>query len=122
MWLFTVTTGTVLHIRPLFECLTAAHLTVHLAKCEFAHATVAYLGHVVGQGKVRPAQVKVLAVEQFPIPTTKKKLMRFLEMVGYYHRFCNSFSSVVAPLTDLLKTSLISYLSAGFPERKGPSV
>lgn len=29
--------------------------------------------------------------------------MRFLGMVGYYRSFCKNFSSVVAPLTDLLK-------------------
>ena len=29
--------------------------------------------------------------------------MRFLGLVGYYRSFCKNFSSVVAPLTDLLK-------------------
>ena len=99
----------VLHIRQLFERLAAACLTVNPAKCEFAHATVMYLGHVVGQGQVRPVQAKVLAVEQFPTPTTKRKLMRFLGMVGYYRRFCKNFSSVVAPLIDLLKT-IVKYM------------
>ena len=96
----------VLHIRQLFERLAAACLTVNPAKCEFAHATVMYLGHVVGQGQVRPVQAKVLAVVQFPTPATKKELMLFLGMVGYYRRFCKNFSSVVAPLTDLLKTNV----------------
>ncbi len=32
-----------------------------------------YLGYVVGQGQVRPVSAKVQAVEQFPVPTTKKK-------------------------------------------------
>lgn len=29
--------------------------------------------------------------------------MRFLGLVGYYRAFCRNFSTVVAPLTDLLK-------------------
>ena len=29
--------------------------------------------------------------------------MRFLGMAGYYRKFCNNFSSMSAPLTDLLK-------------------
>ncbi|XP_050923269.1 uncharacterized protein LOC127139346, partial [Lates calcarifer] len=49
----------VLRIRQLFDRLRDAHLTVNLAKCEFAKATVTYLGKVVGQGQVRPVRAKL---------------------------------------------------------------
>ncbi|KAL2076463.1 hypothetical protein ACEWY4_027927 [Coilia grayii] len=91
------------HVRALFQRLLAAKLTVNLAKCEFARATVVYLGKVVGQGQVCPVRAKVQAIDKFPPPTTKKELMRFLGMVGYYRSFCANFSSVVSPLTSLLK-------------------
>lgn len=91
-------------IRALFERLEEARLTINLAKCEFARATVTYLGRVVGQGRVAPVQVKVMAIEKFPRPTTKKELQRFLGLVGYYRIFCRNFSTVVFPLTELLKT------------------
>ncbi|KAI2645271.1 Retrovirus-related Pol polyprotein [Labeo rohita] len=93
-------------LRALLTRLAEACLTVNLAKCEFAKATVSYLGKVVGQGKVRPVQAKVLAIQQFPSPSTKKELMHFLGMVGYYRGFCSNFSTVVSPLTDLLKSSV----------------
>ena len=64
-------------VRNLFDRLRDAHLTVNLAKCEFAKATVTYLGKVVRQGQVRPVQAKVTAVEQYPVPSTKKELMLF---------------------------------------------
>lgn len=80
-----------------------AQLTVNLAKCEFAKATVTYLGKVVGQEVVRPVDAKVVAIQRFPVPLIKKDLMRFLGMVGYYRSFCRNFSTIVAPLTDLLK-------------------
>ena len=44
-------------IELLFERLVKAHLTINLAKCAFAKATVTYLGHVVGQGCVAPVLV-----------------------------------------------------------------
>ena len=75
-------------IQALFEHLAEVRLTVNLAKCEFAKATVTYLGRVVGQGCVTPFQAKVMAVERFPLPTTKKELQRFLGLVGYYRGFC----------------------------------
>lgn len=60
----------------LFERLLVAGLTVNMAKYEFAKATIAYLGRVVGQDTVRPVHAKVLAVQQYPAPLTKKELMR----------------------------------------------
>lgn len=93
-------------IADLLSRFEEAGLTVNLAKCEFAKATVTYLGKVVGQGFVRPVRAKVEAIDGFPSPTTKKELMRFLGLVGYYRGFCRNFSTVVAPLTDLLKAKV----------------
>ena len=39
-------------IREFFERLSKEKLTINLAKSEFCHATLTFLGHVVGQGQV----------------------------------------------------------------------
>lgn len=62
-----------------------------------------YLGKEVGQGTMRPLQEKVSAVERFPFSLTKKELIHFLGLIGYYRSFCPNFSTVVSPLTGLLK-------------------
>ncbi len=93
------------HLKTLcmvFDHLQAFSLTLNLAKCEFGKATVTYLGKQVGQGEVRPIAAKVQAIVQFPAPTTKRQLRRFLGMAGYYRGFCKNFSDVVLPLTNLL--------------------
>ncbi len=84
-----------------FHRLSAASLTLNLRKCEFAKALVTYLGKQMGNGQVRPLDGKIAVVLEFPVPTTRRKLHRFLGMVGYYRCFCNNFSSVVATLTRL---------------------
>lgn len=89
-------------LRTVFERLRAANLTLNLAKCEFGRATVTYLGKEVGQGYVRPVEVKVTAIAEFPVPATRRELRRFLGMAGYYRSFCKNFSTVVTPLTSLL--------------------
>ncbi|XP_076069754.1 uncharacterized protein LOC143041630 [Oratosquilla oratoria] len=76
---------------------------MNLAKNEFGHARITFLGHVVGKGEVQPIAAKITAILQYPAPSDKKGVMRLLGMVGYYRRFCPNFS-VVAPLTDLLST------------------
>ena len=75
----------------LFEKLSDAKLTVNLCKCEFRKATVTFLRHVVEQGNVKPVVAKVKAICEFPVPKGKKQLTRFLDMAGYYRKFCPIF-------------------------------
>jgi hypothetical protein len=75
-------------------------------KGEFGCATVTYLGHEVGQGHVKPVQAKISAILEFPTPTSKKQLMRFLCMAAYYRKFCLDFSNITEPLTMLLKKNV----------------
>ena len=78
-----------------------AKLTINLMKSEFGKATVKYLGHIVGQGQVRPLDAKIQTIVKYPIPTSRKELARFLGMAGYYRNFCLNFSDIAAPLTNL---------------------
>ena len=90
-------------IRQLFIRLREVKLTVNLAKTELGCAHVVYLGHVVGQGHIKPVEAKVEAVTKFPNPANRRELMRFLGMAGYYWKFCKNFSLVAEPLTQLLR-------------------
>ena len=74
--------------KEFFEKLLKANLTINLVKSEFGRATVTYLGYEVGQGKVKPLTAKIDTIIEFPVPKTKKELMRFLGMAGYYRKFC----------------------------------
>ncbi len=94
------------HLERVHKVLTRfaeANLTVNLAKSEFGHAEIVFLGHAVGNGLVKPLDAKVQSIVEYPAPTTKKELMRFLGMVGYYRRFCKNFSTITASLTNLLR-------------------
>ena len=42
-------------------------------------------------------------ITNFPTPTNKTQLMRFLGMVGFYRKFCKNFAVVAEPLTRLLQ-------------------
>ena len=42
------------------------------------------------------------AISDFPVPTCKRQLMRFLGMADYYRKFCDNFSVIAEPLTNLL--------------------
>ena len=59
-----------------------------------------FLDHVVGQDQVKASFAKVQAINDFPVPSSKKQIMltRFLGMAGYNRTFCNNVSSMSAPL------------------------
>ena len=84
-------------IRQFYDRLSDAKLTINLSKSEFACATVTHLGHVVGQGQIKPVDSKVCAINDFPRPENKKQLMRFLSMAGYYWKFVLISLQLVSP-------------------------
>ena len=86
--------------------LQEARMTVKLAKTTFGRATVTYLGHEVGQGRVRPKTANITAILNYPVPTSRKALLRFLGMAGYYRRFCPNFSAAAYPLTHLTSAAV----------------
>ena len=79
------------------------NLTINLSKSEFGHAEMTFLGHIMGNGQVKPTSAKIQAIVNHPTLRDKQKLRHFLGMAGYYRRFCHNFSLITAPLTNLLK-------------------
>ncbi|GFX70391.1 hypothetical protein TNCV_249131 [Trichonephila clavipes] len=56
-----------------------------------------------GLGKRSPAQLKVQTILDFPVPRNKIQVRAFLGIAGYYRQYIPMFSSLAAPLTELLK-------------------
>ncbi len=90
-------------LEDVFKQLKATNLTLNLSKCEFGQATVTYLGKVV----VSPIEAKVEAIVNFPVPSSRREVKRFLGMAGYYRSFCRNVAIVAAPLTNLLTPKVI---------------
>ena len=78
-----------------------AKMTINLMKSEFGKANVKYLGHIVGQGQVRPLDAKIQTIPEFPIPTSRKNLIDFSVWQDITGIFLN-FSEIAAQLTNLL--------------------
>lgn len=80
-----------------------ANLKIQLDKCEFFRKEVQFLGHTVSEDGVRPNQDKIVAIQNWPLPTTEKEIRQFLGLLGYYRRFIKDFAKLVKPLTSLLR-------------------
>ena len=76
-------------------------LLVKAEKCEFHVPSVAFLGFIISQGRVEMDPGKVTAVTDWPTPTNRKQLQRFLGFANFYRRFIRNYSHIAAPLTAL---------------------
>ena len=80
-----------------------AGLKLKPSKCHFFQKQVKYLGHVVSNEGVQADPAKIEKVLEWPVPTDRKKLQRFLGFAGYYRRFVKDFARIAGPLHELLK-------------------
>lgn len=78
-----------------------ANLTVNFEKCKFFRSELRYLGYVVDARGLRTDPEKVEAIINFPTPTNRKELKRFLGTATWYRRFVPNFSTVAGPLNKL---------------------
>ena len=60
-----------------------------------------FLGHLITPQGIRPLPSKVEAISNFPIPTSKRQLKRFLGMVNFYRRFIPDCATVALPLVSI---------------------
>lgn len=94
------------HIKLLnivFDKLKEANLTVNYNKCEFFKTSLKYLGYIVDVNGLHVDPEKVSCMVNYPRPTTTTEIKRFVGMCGWYRRFINNFSTLMAPINDLLK-------------------
>ena len=72
-------------------------------KCPFCQLKVDYLGMFVEQGKISMDPAKLRGILDWPTPTTVKEVRSFLGFGNYYRKFIKGYSTVAAPLHELLK-------------------
>lgn len=81
--------------------LRQANLTVNLEKCQFFRCQLKYLGYVVDSRGLRTDPEKVEAILNYPTPTCRKDVKRFLGTATWYRRFVPQFSTIAGPLNKL---------------------
>ena len=91
------------HLRIILQWLRDHHLYTKFSKCEFWLTEVRFLGHVVSASGVSVDLEKVEAVMSWERPKSVFEIRSFLGLVGYYRRFIEDLSRLIAPMTRLTR-------------------
>lgn len=94
------------HLEVLSEVLsrlTRAGLTLSRDKCFFCKEELRYLGYVVNGNGLQVDPEKINAILQVPTPTKVQEVRSIIGTASWYRRFVPGFSSLIAPLTELLR-------------------
>lgn len=86
------------------EKLNESGLVISAKKSKFCMKRLKYLGHVIDERGIRPDPEKVAPIKEYPAPEDVKGVRRFIGLAGWYRRFIPNFSSLSAPITDLIKS------------------
>ena len=86
--------------------LAEAGLTIKPSKCRFFQKKLVFLGHELSGEGMRPNQLKIRAVQEFPVPKNSKELKSFLGLANYFRDYVKDYGSICAPLNELLRKSV----------------
>ncbi|KAJ9536631.1 hypothetical protein OSB04_un000180 [Centaurea solstitialis] len=92
-----------MHLHAVLDTLRNESLHANLKKCTFCMDKVVFLGFVVSAKGIEVDLEKVKAIQEWPTPTTVSEVRSFHGLASFYRRFVRYFSTIAAPLNELVK-------------------
>ena len=86
--------------------LNEAGVQLNERKCEFRKPKLTYFGHLIGKDGIQPDPERVRCLLEMDPPTNVSELRTALGMFQYLGKFAHNLSSVMKPMTDLLKSDV----------------
>ena len=93
-------------LEVVFKRLIEANLKLSPEKTFLFRKSMKSLGHMVKHNQILPEEDKIVAVRDFPQPTTRKGVRQFLGLSGYYRRFVKDYARIASPLHHLTKNDV----------------
>lgn len=98
-----LTLSKAIEICPLSYAASVNTRLLNPAKLNYLLTDLPWIGHVIFNGVLKPDPEKIYAIVDYPVPSSKAALQRFLDRVNYLAKFCPNHSTIAKPLRDLLR-------------------
>lgn len=85
--------------------LKVAKLQINTEKSRFCMSRIVFLGYVIDKNGIQPDPERIQPILDFPQPKTVRDVRRLIGMASWYRRFINNFSSITAPISELIRKS-----------------
>jgi hypothetical protein len=96
----------VVHLKSVLDVLMKKRLFANLKKCTFYTDKLVFLGFVVSAQGIQVDEEKVHAIQDWPSPTSIGNVRSFHGLASFFRRFVKEFSSLAAPLTEVIKKNI----------------
>jgi len=90
-------------LKEVLELAQSYGLQIKWQKSQFLKTRVTFLGYILENGTIKPSEEKLKAVKNYPLPSDKKSIQRFLGLASYFRRFIPNFTLIAKPLSDCLR-------------------
>ena len=74
-------------------------------KCMFSQEKVEYLGLIVSKDHLQMDPAKLTGIKDWPTPTKKKDVQRFLGFANFYRRFIDHYADIARPLDGIKQSN-----------------
>jgi Retroviral aspartyl protease./Reverse transcriptase (RNA-dependent DNA polymerase)./Integrase core domain. len=91
------------NLTSVFDTLRKHNLKLNPNKCRFFRKEVTFLGHKCTDKGILPDNSKFSVINQYPRPTDKDAVKRFIAFCNYYRRFIKNFANIAYPLNVLTR-------------------
>ena len=94
------------NVELLLSLLQEAGLKLQQIKCTFMVSEVVYLEHKIDEQGLHPLAEKAEIVQAALTPNNVSELKSYLGLLSYYGKFLPNLSATLAPLYNLLKSTV----------------
>jgi len=95
------------HLRQVFERCRKYGISLNSKKSIFGVDEEKLLGHILSNDGVNINPSQVEAIQNIPLPGTKKVFLSFFGKINFIRRFIPNFAEITKPISNLLKKELV---------------
>lgn len=81
-------------------------LEIKLSKCLFCYSEIDLLDFTISSNGIRPNNRHIESIQRLSVPANTHDMQKCLGLFSYFRRFIPSFSTISAPLRQLLKSGV----------------